>query len=113
VERGGTDAVLTQLRALTEPDDGGATISGGSALPSLPPATVVKDSKPAPTDKVTYQNRVAPFVQNSANFTAQATISADRRYVRLSLTPNFNVVGGTQLQPVVGVFNPALPGKFP
>src|SRR5947209_10689149 len=33
---------------------------------------------------------------NNIDVTAQAVISADRRYVRLSLAPTFNVVTGTR-----------------
>ena len=39
---------------------------------------------------------------------AQATISADRRYVRLSLSPVFNTVTGFRTTPVIN--NPLLPG---
>ena len=48
-----------------------------------------------------YQTRVKPFVGNSLSLTAQATISADRRYVRLSVAPVFNTVTGTNQQPSV------------
>ena len=64
-------------------------------------------------DMVTYQTRVNPFVANSVDLTAQAVISADRRYVRLSLSPMFNVVSGVQPVPVVR--SPLIPGfrQFP
>ena len=54
---------------------------------------------------------MAPFFTNTSNVTAQAVITADRRYVRLSLAPTFNVVTGSHLQ---GPFltNPIIPG-FP
>ncbi len=55
-----------------------------------------------------YQTRVKPFVQNSLDVTAQAVLSADRRYVRLSMTPVFNTVTGVQNIPVV--VNPTIPG---
>jgi hypothetical protein len=55
-----------------------------------------------------YQTRVKPFVQNAMNITAQAAISADRRYVRLSMSPVFNTVTGFQTVPVV--VNPTIPG---
>jgi hypothetical protein len=51
---------------------------------------------------------VSPFVVNSMEVTAQAVISADRRYVRLSMTPVFNTVTGVQALPVIS--NPLIPG---
>jgi hypothetical protein len=57
---------------------------------------------------VAYQTRVSPFVNNTAEFTAQAAISGDRRYVRLSINAFFNGVTGTQLIPVLN--NPNVPG---
>jgi hypothetical protein len=69
----------------------------------------VKPDKNKSQEQVTYQTRVAPFFNNTIDLTAQATVSADRRYVRLSVTPMFNVVTGTQLQPMV--LNPIIPGN--
>jgi hypothetical protein len=51
---------------------------------------------------------VASFVKNSVDVTAQAVLSADRRYVRLSLTPVFNAATNVKAAPVVA--NPTLPG---
>src|SRR5207237_1418150 len=62
----------------------------------------------APNDRTLYQTRVAPFVKNSVDVTAQAVLSADRRYVRLSMTPVFNAVANVKAAPVVT--NPTLPG---
>jgi hypothetical protein len=105
------DQVLSQLRALTDPGDSPAGIQGSAfclGVPTTPPTIKVKQDPQKTSEQVTYQTRVAPFVTNSIDLTAQATISADRRYVRLSMTPMFNVVTGTQLQSFVT--NPLLPG---
>jgi hypothetical protein len=48
-------------------------------------------------------------VANSVDVTAQATISADRRFVRLSLNPVFNTVTGMRTVPVA-VSSPVIPG---
>jgi tetratricopeptide (TPR) repeat protein len=106
-----TDQVLSQLRALTDPGDSSAGIQGSAfclGVPTTPPTIKVKPDQQKTQEQVTYQTRVAPFVNNSIDLTAQATVSADRRYVRLSMTPMFNVVTGTQLQSFVN--NPLLPG---
>ena len=47
-------------------------------------------------------------VGNSVDFTTQATVSADRRYVRLSLAPVFETVTNVQSGPIVT--NPLIPG---
>ena len=67
--------------------------------------------EPGTRDEVAYQTRVSPFATNRIDATVQAVLSADRRYVRLSLSPTFNVVTGTQLQGML-VRNPIIPG-FP
>jgi hypothetical protein len=67
-----------------------------------------KGSETPLNDRLLYQTRVKPFVQNAMDVTAQATISADRRYVRLSMSPVFNTVTGVQNIPVV--VNPTIPG---
>ena len=53
-----------------------------------------------------YQTKVRSFVKNTMDVTAQAVISADRRYVRVSLNPVFSTVTGAV--PVVN--NPLIPG---
>ena len=42
-----------------------------------------------PNDRVMYQTRVSSFVSNSLDVTAQAVMSADRRSMRLSVSPVF------------------------
>jgi hypothetical protein len=105
-----TDSVLNQLRALTDTEDVGGGIRGSVGGFGTPVATTRPEGKSARSrdDEVTYQTRVAPSVINSADMTVQATVSADRRYVRLSMSAMFNTVTRTQLQPVV---NPFLTGN--
>jgi hypothetical protein len=100
-----TDQVLNQLRAMTEPADVGGGIRGdvtgfGTPVDTMMRATGSKANRPK-DEQVAYQTRVSPFLLNTADVTAQATISADRRYVRLSMSASFIGVGRTQLQPVV------------
>jgi tetratricopeptide (TPR) repeat protein len=102
-----TDSVLNQLRALTDTDDVGGGIRGNVGGFGTPVATAGKSAR-SRDEEVTYQTRVAPSVINSADMTVQATVSADRRYVRLSMSAMFNTVTRTQLQPVV---NPFLTGN--
>src|SRR5262249_60642009 len=84
---GGVDRVLTQLRALADPGDAATGIRGSVTGVGTPADRPVKvDDKQR--EQVTYQTKVSPFVTNSFDLTAQATISADRRYVRLSLAPS-------------------------
>jgi tetratricopeptide (TPR) repeat protein len=109
------DKVLHQLRVLADPEvtgvsrgfNGAVATSGQPTLPSQF-AGRQGDAKPLPDDRTLYQTRVKPFVQNAMDVTAQAVISADRRYVRLSMTPMFNTVTGVQTIPVV--VNPTIPG---
>jgi hypothetical protein len=54
------------------------------------------------------QGQVSSFV-NNLGLAAQATVTADRRYVRLSLSPTFQTITGTQS--LSGIFNnPSIPG---
>jgi hypothetical protein len=46
-----------------------------------------------------YQSKLSSFIANSLEVTTQATMSADRRSVRVSMTPVFNTV--TDAKPVV------------
>ena len=86
--------------------NGAMTSTGQPVLPSQIKSGKVAD--PTPNDRTLYQTRVKPLVQNAANVTAQAIISADRRYVRLSMSPVFNTVTGVQNIPIV--VNPTIPG---
>jgi hypothetical protein len=87
--------LLNQLRAMADPEitqyERGFQSSGSSSgipMASSRPANV-KDS---PDDRTLMQNRVASFVKNSVDVTAQAVLSADRRTVRVSLSGQFNTM---------------------
>ncbi|MGH7174679.1 MAG: hypothetical protein ACRELG_30810, partial [Gemmataceae bacterium] len=109
------DKVFHQLRVLADPEvtgvgrgfSGGVGSQGRTVLPSQLKAGKVKPNTPD-NDRTLYQTRVKPFVQNALDVTAKAVISADRRSVRLSMTPIFNTVRGAQNLPVV--VNPTIPG---
>jgi hypothetical protein len=107
--------VLNKLRNLadpvyTGPDAGtrGGLSSIGVEAPGQ--ANVVFDPKRSPYEQVAQQTRVLPFMANGADMTAQATVSPDRRYVRLSLAPVFQTARG---QAVPVVVNPMIPGGRP
>jgi tetratricopeptide (TPR) repeat protein len=105
------DRVFTKLRALADPDltlaepgmKGGAGSlgrpsgqDGGAGL--MPPGQ--------PGQQI-FQGNISRF-GNGADLTAQATVSPDRRYVRLSLAPVFDTVTGVQPSPFLNL--PGLPG---
>jgi hypothetical protein len=106
-----TDAV-SQLQRLADPsgnyDPDGATYGvGGMGYAPLGNAP-----ERSPRDNLAHQTRVAPLTEGSVDLTAQAVVSADGRYVRLSMAPTFNLLTGKQLQPVV-IRNPLIPGSAP
>jgi hypothetical protein len=84
------DAVFNKLRALADPEVTGTERGrpqGGLHTPGKPVARPVP-AAPKMNDKgkTLYQVRVSPLVTNSVDLTAQAVISADRRWVRLSIS---------------------------
>jgi hypothetical protein len=110
------DKVLHKLRVLADPEvtglgrgtpDGSVVSQGRAVLPSQ-----IKMGKREATtpdnDRTLYQTRVKPFVQNAMDVTASAVLLADRRSIRLSMTPVFNTVNTTRNAPVV--VNPTIPG---
>jgi len=90
------DKILAQLRDLADPENynyvpnkslsGGIGSAGATASPQ-PPVSKVPDR--SPNDRILYQTKVSSFVSNSLDVTAQAVMSADRRSMRLSLSPVF------------------------
>ncbi|HEX5270916.1 MAG TPA: hypothetical protein VFW33_10530, partial [Gemmataceae bacterium] len=107
---GSTNDALSQLQRLADPTE---VAFGGSPIGMDGPGGLSSGMAPEPgaKDEVTYQTRFAPFANNRIDATVQAVLSADRRYVRLSVAPTFNVVTGSQLQRTL-FLNPILPG-FP
>jgi len=110
IETNDRDRVWTQLRALSEPSENGTGLRGdlGASGSSASAREPVRAMDGARGEQMAYQTQVKPFVSNSLSLTAQATISADRRYVRLSVAPMFTTVTGTNQQPSVVL--PLIPG---
>lgn len=114
--RDNPDKVFHQLRLLADPEvtgvtrgfDGGVASQGRPALPSEIKSGKASARAIPDNDRTLYQTRVKPFVQNALDVTAKAVLSADRRSVRLSMTPIFNTVTGVRNRPVV--VNPTIPG---
>ena len=109
------DKVLHKLRVLADPEvtgvgrsiTGDLVSQGRPVLPNPPPTRGVSKEVPD-KDCTLYQTRIKPFVQNALDVTASAVLSADRRYLRLSVTPVFNTVKVAPNTPVV--VNPTIPG---
>ena len=104
------DHVLSKLRALADPEVTGIErgLSSGGASAGRPVARPVSvNPKAHEKDQTLYQNRVQSFVANSVEMTAQAVLSADRRSVRVSVTPVFNTATATK---PVQVVSPIFPG---
>jgi hypothetical protein len=85
---------------------------GGVSAPGRPllPSQVARGKSTPDNDRQLYQARVAGFVNSVMDVTAQATISADRRYVRLSVTPVFYGLTGVQSTALPVTRNPVIPG---
>jgi tetratricopeptide (TPR) repeat protein len=110
IESNDRDRVWAQLRALSEPSENGTGLRGDiGAAGSQSARETVRATDGGRGEQMAYQTRVQPFVSGSVNLTAQATISSDRRYVRLSVAPMFTGVTGTQQQP--NVVLPLIPGN--
>jgi hypothetical protein len=104
--------VLSKLQALREPggrlpERGLRGTTGGLGVAKKPGVTL-KAGERGKGDQVVYESRVEPFVAGTTQVSAQAVVSADRRWVRIGLSPVFlNSVTNTQLQ---GLTTPVIPG---
>jgi len=112
----GSDRVLNKLRAMADPDAGlSSGMQGGTGSAGTPTMTTVAGVPVgrAGGEQFAFQSAVPSSVTNSIDLMAQATVAADRRYVRLSLAPVFETVGRMQTGPIVT--NPLIPGggQFP
>jgi tetratricopeptide (TPR) repeat protein len=107
--------VWGKLRALADPEATGyeyrglrgGTYSPGTRRSSARPAAA-PPPRAAASDRMFYQTRVAPFVKNSVDVTARAVLSADHRYLKVSLSPVFNTAAGPRQAPTV--VNATIPG---
>jgi hypothetical protein len=93
-----TTDIRTKLLMVSDPDylasDTG--ISGGMASTGM----AAKSSNGTVSDanqsgQIAVQTKVSQFT-NTMDMTAQASVSSDRRYVRLSMSPVFQTAGGSQ-----------------
>jgi hypothetical protein len=105
------DHILHQLAVLADPEVtafergfSGGMSSAGIPAPASRPLTLPERS---PEDRTLMRTRVASFVRNSLEVTAQAELSADRRAVRISLSPVYSPAAA--LGPPV-IDNPLIPG---
>jgi hypothetical protein len=110
------DSVFNKLRALADPEvtrlEHG--IRGQVASPGRPVARQAPMSvKASEKDRTVYQNRVRSFVANSVDVTAQAVLSADRRSVRISLSPVSNTATSSKPAQVVSPVFPGAPASKP
>jgi hypothetical protein len=107
----GSDAILSRLRDLSDPESTGMEVArqgGGVYSPGTRPASrgVRETPKSHAKDRTLYHAKVASFVKNSVDVTAQAVLAADRRHIRLSLNPAFNTAGVGPAR----IVNPVFPG---
>jgi hypothetical protein len=110
------DRIFHQLRNLADPEvtgvskafTGGFVTQGKPILPSEIKSGKRTTNAVPDNDRTLYQTRIKPFVQNAMDVTASAVLSADRRSVRLSMTPVFNTVTAVRSTPAV--VNPTIPG---
>jgi hypothetical protein len=104
-----------KLRALADPEATGyeyGGLRGGAYAPGArrsAPRPAAQVPRPVANDRTLYQTRVASFVKNSMDVTARAVLSADRRYLQVSLSPVFNTAAGPG--PAPAVVNPTIPGS--
>jgi len=92
--------VMTKMRALADPEleaslvgmQGGASSFGVPVQPNAAPAGPGAGNG----GQIVFQAGVVPLNPTLTNLTAQATVSGDRRYVRLSVVPQFNGITGVQ-----------------
>jgi hypothetical protein len=108
IESPSAGSLLNKLRDLADPESSGVVrgFHGGSVAAASPtaPADAPPDAKPG--DRTLYQQRVSPMFQSSADVTAQAVLTADRRFVRVTLGASF--AGVTGVQPILR--SPVVPG---
>jgi hypothetical protein len=106
-----SSCVLNELRQLADPEITGVTcgIRGGSYSSGTPKAAPVSAREPlaGKNDRLLFQNKVEQVMGHGVDVTAQAVLSADRRSIRLSMTPVFEAAArGTQPT----VTSPLIPG---
>jgi tetratricopeptide (TPR) repeat protein len=110
--------VLTQMRIATDLDttpaergmSGGVDSPGATRLPSRMTADrrTERAPEPSPNDRAFFQTKVDSLVKNSLDVTAQASVTSDRRFVRLSISA-LSTPGAAEARPV-SLSDPVIPG---
>jgi hypothetical protein len=111
----GLDRVFNQLRDMADPMvtgtegglRGGLSAFGAALSRDLRP-TARREDKDLGPDRMFLQNPVSSMVDNSMDFTARVTLSADRSRIRLSMSPVAGALNGPTTVPVV--HTPVIPG---
>jgi tetratricopeptide (TPR) repeat protein len=101
--------ILNKLRARADASQGISDSGLAGGLESTGVAARSRTGGITPrgsVEELAYQTKVAPFIRNSVDMTAQAVIAADGSYVKLSMAPVFQTT--SQVQPVVN--HPLIPG---
>jgi tetratricopeptide (TPR) repeat protein len=93
-------SLMNKLRKMSEPDVQGVTVGlHGSTVGMGETTAAPAPASVTPMGGEQYQSKLSSFIANSLEVTTQATMAADRRSVRVSMTPVFNTV--TDAKPVV------------
>jgi tetratricopeptide (TPR) repeat protein len=101
--------IYTKLRGLAHPDMSGArairggTSSPGGHLPSMMAAAPARKKQP---ERLAYQTAINSQSSGGVGVNAQAVMSADQSYIRMSLNPVFQTIGSGR--PAVNL--PLIPG---
>jgi hypothetical protein len=100
-------SLMNKLRRLSEPDVQGVTVGiHGSTVGMGETTSAPAPSSVTPMGGEQYQSKLSSFIANSLEVTTQTVMAADRRSMRVSMTPVFNTV--TDVKPVVSY--PGIPG---
>jgi hypothetical protein len=108
-----SDKVLFQMRNMASSEFTGfaQNTSRGGSVGGMPVGDrpAARSAEGRKDDRVLYQTRVASFVKDSVDLTAQAVLAADRRSVRITVAPVFMpTTNQTPTAPAIN--NPLLPG---
>ncbi len=109
-----SDHVLSQLRNLSSPEYSGVqhvnpnrgASMGGSPIGDRPGSRSADGQKDS---RVLYQTKVSSFVKDSMDLTAQAVLAADRRSMRITVSPVYTPTSN-QAPTAPAINNPLLPG---
>ena len=92
-------SLMNKLRKMSEPDVQDVTVGLSGSTVGMGETPMSAPTSMTPVGGEQYQSKLSSFIANSLEVTTQATMAADRRSVRVSMTPVFNTV--TDAKPVV------------